>query len=89
MTTKLTLSIDEKIVKKAKRVALRKGTSVSKLFEEYLKGIQEKEEENPLEAIKAILKKHRSKIPLPSDGNYAKMVNEWRWEEYMKKTSKK
>jgi Family of unknown function (DUF6364) len=33
---KLTLSVDEKVVKVAKRYADRRGTSVSRLVEEYL-----------------------------------------------------
>jgi len=34
--TKLTLSVDEKVVKVAKRYAAKRGTSVSRLVEEYL-----------------------------------------------------
>lgn len=36
MTTKLTLSIDSKVVKGAKRYSKTKGKSVSRLVEEYL-----------------------------------------------------
>ncbi|GEM_PF-1991395 len=38
MKTKLTLSIDSKIVRKAKRDAKGKGKSLSKLFEEKMSG---------------------------------------------------
>lgn len=34
--TKLTLSVDDKVVKRAKRYASRRGTSVSRLVEVYL-----------------------------------------------------
>lgn len=34
--TKLTLSVDEKVVERAKRYASRRGTSVSRLVETYL-----------------------------------------------------
>lgn len=36
MTTKLTLSVDSKVVVRAKRYAARRKTSVSRLVEEYL-----------------------------------------------------
>ncbi|MFM6970918.1 MAG: DUF6364 family protein [Sediminibacterium sp.] len=36
MTTKLTLSIDVQTIKKAKLISAKKGTSISKLVEEYL-----------------------------------------------------
>lgn len=36
MTTKLTLSIDEERVIKIKRISKRKGTSVSKLFKDFI-----------------------------------------------------
>lgn len=39
MNTKLTLSLDSKIIEEAKRYSKQKGTSVSKLIEDYLRGI--------------------------------------------------
>jgi hypothetical protein len=45
MTTKLTLSIDSKIIDYAKRYSKRKGVSVSKLVEKYLKEISKNEKE--------------------------------------------
>ena len=37
MTTKLTLTVDEDVIQAAKKYAVKKGTSVSKLVENYLK----------------------------------------------------
>jgi len=45
MTKKLTLSINEKTVQKAKRISRRRGKSLSKIVEEYLNSITEKEEQ--------------------------------------------
>lgn len=45
MTRKLTLSINEKTVLKAKRISRRRGKSISKMVEEYLNSITEKEEQ--------------------------------------------
>ncbi len=83
MTTKLTLSIKEETVQRAKRISKKRGKSISKMFEEYLDSIVEKETDaNPLEAILKITKEHKSKVSIPADANYNKMVNDWRYEEY-------
>lgn len=37
--TKLTLSVDEKVIERAKRYAERRGTSVSRLVETFLGGL--------------------------------------------------
>ena len=43
MTRKLTLSINEKTVLKARRISRRRGKSISRIVEEYLDSITEKE----------------------------------------------
>jgi len=43
MTTKLTLSIEENTIKKAKILSLKRGKSISKIVEEYLNSITDKE----------------------------------------------
>ncbi len=42
MQTKLTLRIDDKTVAKAKRISKKRQQSVSKMFEEHIKGLSEK-----------------------------------------------
>ena len=58
MTTKLTLSINEATVQKAKRLSRKRGKSISKMVEEYLNSLSEREEEkkSPVQQIKEILK---------------------------------
>ncbi len=46
MIKKLTLSIDEATIEKAKRYAKKKKKSLSKLVQEYLQYVAEKENEN-------------------------------------------
>jgi hypothetical protein len=83
MSTKLTLSVKEETVERAKRISKKRGKSISKMFEEYFDNVVEKEiDVNPLETILEITRKHKSKMPLPQDGNYNKMVNDWRYEDY-------
>jgi hypothetical protein len=89
MTTKLTLSIKEETVQRAKRISKKRGKSISKMFEEYLDSIVEKETDaSPLEAILKITMEHRNKVSIPVDGDYNKMVNDWRYEEYNNNSQK-
>ena len=86
MSTKLTLSINEQTIEKAKLVSRKRGTSLSKIVEDYLNTIVEKEEtdELPSERIKSIMQPYLSKITIPEDGDYRKQVREWKFEEYLK-----
>lgn len=120
MTTKLTLCIEKEMVKKAKRVAKLRGTSVSKMIEEFISSLPEiieektvsirdisnklkenvtipeninyrefiRESRSRLEAILKITGAHKSKLVLPRDANYNSLVNEWRYEDYIKNRSK-
>ncbi|HXL55223.1 MAG TPA: DUF6364 family protein [Chitinophagaceae bacterium] len=58
MTTKLTLSINEKTIEKAKRISRKRGKSISKMVEEYLDSISEGEEkkESAVDKIRKIMK---------------------------------
>jgi hypothetical protein len=57
MTTKLTLSIKEETVERARRISIKRGKSISKMFEEYLNSIPEKDitEETAVDKIKKIM----------------------------------
>lgn len=61
IVSKLTLSVDEEVVERAKRYARRRGTSVSRLVEGYLKCITRPEEEPErapvLRSIRGLLRK--------------------------------
>lgn len=69
MARKLTLSLDEKVIAAAKRYSEKKGISISKLVEEYLRKImlsnqKKRQARSSLTAIKGILGK------VPSDFDY-------------------
>ncbi len=53
MTTKLTLSIDENVIRTAKLHSQRKGKSLSKIVEEHLRAIEHKEADKKL-AVKSL-----------------------------------
>ena len=67
MTTKLTLSINEETVKKAKRISRKRGKSISKMVEEFLNSVSEKEAEKkePEDALAKIKQIMQGKISDP------------------------
>jgi hypothetical protein len=86
MTTKLTLSIDSKIIESAKKYAKRKGLSISKIVEQHLLKITKSEkgpnQKNPLDSL--------SKLkgiggPVPTNIDYDDLIAEAILEKHLKK----
>ncbi len=77
MTTKLTLTIEEEVIKAAKTYAKKKGRSVSDLVETYLKNLAGKSK-TPDE-ISPEVKRLIGSVKLPGDFDYkeelAKQIN--------------
>jgi hypothetical protein len=82
MTTKLTLSIDSKVVKGAKRYSKTKGKSISRLVEEYLGNISTA----PKKLKKGSAVKELSGImgKAPADFDYKAELMEILEEKYLK-----
>ncbi len=74
MTTKLTLTIEEKVIDSAKKYAQKKGKSLSHLVENYLKSISANSEE-PNENIAPKVSKLMGVLKLPDDFDYKKEVS--------------
>jgi len=68
MTTKLTLTIEDKVISSAKKYAQKKGKSLSHLVENYLKSISLKESNNP--DISPKVSKLMGIIKLPNNFDY-------------------
>jgi len=68
MTTKLTLTIEDKVIKTAKRYAEKRGRSLSGLVENYLKTLST-DSESPDE-LGTRVKKLRGAVKLPKDFEY-------------------
>jgi hypothetical protein len=79
MTTKLTLSLDDKIISKAKKIAARKKTSISKLVSNYFEKLPETENKSKinLDDLAGILKKGRHLTD--------KDIDDIKWEHLKKK----
>jgi Family of unknown function (DUF6364) len=74
MTTKLTLTIEERVIKTAKRYAQKKGRSLSGLVENYLKALAS--EDSSANEMTPRVRRLRGSMKLPSDFNYKKMLEE-------------
>ncbi len=66
MTTKLTLSINEKTIERAKLVSRKRGKSLSKIVEEYLDSISEKETKK-MSGVKKLSGILKNKVPADID----------------------
>ena len=84
MTTKLTISIDEEIVKKAKRISQLRGKSVSKLIEEYIGSLPEKEPKKTI-SIREISNMLKEGITIPENIDYKEFIRENRYQDYEEK----
>jgi len=82
MNTKLTLTIEQKIVSKAKVYAKRKGHSLSDIIENYLKVVTQDGLKSDIE-ITPIVKSLRGSFKAPSDFNYKKELSKSLSKKYM------
>ena len=87
MNTKLTLSIDQLTIAKAKKYAEKNDTSISKLVENYLKLLAQDVKHAIAEEPKARyspMAKLRGSIKLPPGFDEKKERYEALWEKYLK-----
>ena len=69
MTTKLTLTIEERVIKSAKKYALDNGSSLSGIVEEYLKTLSVLEDGKKTK-LSPKVKKLKGIMSLPEDFDY-------------------
>jgi hypothetical protein len=72
MTTKLTLTIEDRVIKTAKKYALKNGKSLSGLIENYLK-VLAAEDKSTDEMTQRIMRL-RGSVKLPADFDYRKTL---------------
>jgi hypothetical protein len=84
MTTKLTLSIDTATIEKAKRISAKRRKSISKMVEEYLNSLPEKNTaENAMEAMKRIMNSKKTKSRISSSRSYKEL-----WQQHLEEKHK-
>lgn len=82
MNTKLTLTIEQAIIEKAKRYANSKGRSLSDIIENYLKVIT-KEDEDEKQEMTPIVKSLKGSFKAPEDFDYKKELSKRLKEKYL------
>ncbi len=82
MDAKLTLSLDKKVIERAKRHAKKKNISLSKFIEAYLykASVQEKEKEEIV--VSPLVKSLSGKIKLPQNFSHKKAYSDHLSEKY-------
>lgn len=82
MNTKLTLTIEERIIQRAKRYAKENGRSLSGIIENYLKILtQEKEKEDT--EITPLVKSLKGSFKAPKSFDYKKELTDRLAEKYL------
>lgn len=82
MITKLTLTIEQDVIKVAKTYAHKKGRSLSELIENYLKTLTSKTSDD--KDLSPRVKKIMGKIKLPKDFDYKKTLTDELTKKYSK-----
>ena len=82
MNTKLTLTIDQSVIERAKKYARQKERSLSDLIENYLKSLTNSEEKT-VENISPPLKSMKGAFKIPKDFDYKKEITERLTEKYL------
>ena len=80
MNTKLTLTIDQSVIERAKSYAKEKGNSLSEIIENYLKTITM--EQKPIEEISPITKSLKGSFKAPIDFDYKNELSKALSEKY-------
>jgi hypothetical protein len=82
MNTKLTLTIEQTVIQKAKQYAKLKGHSLSDIIENYLKVITKEETKSAIE-IAPITKSLRGTFKAPVNFDYKKELSKGLSEKYL------
>lgn len=84
MNTKLTLTIEQSIIEKAKKYARKKERSLSDLIESYLKTLTTEENTTEVEdELSPTLKSLRGSFKIPKNFDYKKELSERLTEKYL------
>lgn len=82
MNTKLTLTIEQAVIEKAKKYAKDKERSLSNLIENYLKALTKESDSNEIE-LTPIVKSLKGSFTAPKNFNYKKELTDRLSEKYL------
>ncbi|WP_026450435.1 DUF6364 family protein [Aequorivita capsosiphonis] len=83
MNTKLTLTIEQKVIKKAKEYAKDKNRSLSDIIENYLKTLTKKDQAEDSEKLNPIVKSLKGSFKMPKDMDYKEELRNRLEEKYL------
>lgn len=83
MNTKLTLTIDDSVIEKAKKYAKNKQRSLSDLIESYLKALTKDDEESETAELPPIVKSLRGSFRMPENFDYKDELSKKLSEKYL------
>uniref|UniRef100_UPI00404AFC2F DUF6364 family protein n=1 Tax=Flavobacterium sp. TaxID=239 RepID=UPI00404AFC2F len=83
MSTKLTLTIDKEVIEMAKSYAKNKNRSLSKIIENYLKTITEKEQKEKVQELNPIVASLKGSFKMPKDMKYKNELKNRLEEKYL------
>ncbi|RZJ29680.1 MAG: hypothetical protein EOO18_12010 [Chryseobacterium sp.] len=82
MNTKLTLTIEQSVIEKAKKYAQKKERSLSDLIENYLKALTNDEDPKIENELSPALKSMKGSFKMPKDFDYKKELTDRLSEKY-------
>jgi len=82
MNTKLTLTIEQSVIEKAKKYAQKKERSLSDLIENYLKALTKDEDLKIENELSPTLKSMKGSFKMPKDFDYKKELTDRLSEKY-------
>ncbi len=83
MNTKLTLTIEQSVIEKAKIYARNKERSLSDLIENYLKALTNDEVNNKVEELTPLVKSLKGAFKMPKNFDYKKELTDRLSEKYL------
>ena len=83
MNTKLTLTIEQEIIERAKNYAKEKNRSLSDIIENYLKMLTKSERKQKVEKLNPIVKSLKGSFKMPKNIDYKKELGNRLEEKYL------
>lgn len=87
MNSKLTLSIEEEVIKQAKKYAKKEGRSLSSIVEEYLKSISDKRRKKKTDNSKQdlLINELCGSVKIPISKSYKEIIGDEKIKKLMKR----
>lgn len=83
MNTKLTLTIEQEIIEKAKKYAKAKNRSLSDIIENYLKSLTKEEKVSNKKKLNPVVQSLKGSFKMPKDFDYKKELSKRLEDKYL------